>query len=209
MTVRPSTSPWRWLLRLAGASLGLLLLTMAALAVDGLTDHTPPSDVAIVLGSKVGPDGRLSPRLAGRTARGLELYRAGVVRELIVSGATGPEGADEALAMRAWLIARGVPSADVLVDSRGVNSWETARNASALMRRHGWSRAIVVSQYFHTTRARLALRRFGVGQVGTAHARYFELRDAYGLARDAIAWWTYALRERPKEGWVVRYERLL
>ena len=55
------------------------------------------------------------------------------------------------------------------------------------MKERGLTSAVVVTQYFHITRTRYALRRAGVAMVSTAHARYFEMRDLYSIAREAIA----------------------
>lgn len=51
--------------------------------------------------------------------------------------------------------------------------------------------AFIVSQHFHITRARLALQQIGVNVTGAAHARFFEARDIYSLAREVVALWAY------------------
>jgi uncharacterized SAM-binding protein YcdF (DUF218 family) len=96
--------------------------------------------------------------------------------------------------MRHYLLQRGVPSADVLVDSNGGSTFATAASAHRLMQERGLHSAIVISQYFHVPRARLALRGFGVEKVYSAHARYFELRDLYSVPRELIGFLRYALR---------------
>jgi uncharacterized SAM-binding protein YcdF (DUF218 family) len=87
-----------------------------------------------------------------------------------VSGAVGKEGRDEALLMREYLLQRGVPAEQILSDSEGYTTFATAGNARALMRQRGLQRALVISQYFHVPRARLALQRFEVAEVYWAHA---------------------------------------
>lgn len=183
----------RWSLRgLAAAALAFGLCA-GLIVADGLTDETPASDVAVVLGSKVEPHGTVSPRLAARLGRGLELYRAGTVQAVLVSGGTGKEGVPEGSAMKAWLVGRGVPAAAVLVDDAGVDTRATARNGAAIMRARGYDSAIVVSQYFHVARAKLAFRRQGLAVAG-AHPAYFELRDLYSTAREVPAYASYLLR---------------
>ncbi len=160
---------------------------------DGLTDEIAPADVAIVLGNQVHPDGTPSARLAARLDRAVELVEQGRVRWVIVSGGTGREGVPEGDAMKRYLVARGVPAASVLVDNAGVDTWATARNARTIMRGHGLKTAIVVSQYFHIARTRLAFRKHGLA-VGGVHARFFELRDFYSSARELPAYVKYALQ---------------
>jgi vancomycin permeability regulator SanA len=174
---------------MAGFALGV-----AVLVWDGLHDDVRPADLGLVLGNTVYPDGTPSPRLAARLDRALELYREGVFHSVLVSGAIGEEGRDEALAMRDYLLHRGVPEADVLVDSKGGTTFDTAANTKRLMDQRGLHSVVVISQYFHLPRARLALRRFGVETVYSAHARYFELRDIYSAPRELIGFLRYALR---------------
>lgn len=179
------------------ALLGLALCVAAgvgALLYDGFTDELGRADVAIVLGSRVEHDGRPSPRLAARLDKAAELYRAGLFANVIVSGGFGKEGFDEAVVMRAYLVARGVPAAAVIADSAGVDTAATARNSAALMRQHQWRSALIVTQYFHITRTRLALRNSGVATLYAAHAQWFEWRDLYSIAREAVGisvYWLY------------------
>ena len=110
---------------------------------------------------------------------------------IIVSGATGKEGHDEAVVMAAYLAAQGVPPAAVLTDSAGVDTAATARNIAALTAQHPVKSVLVATQYFHVPRTRLALQRAGVRVVGQAHARHVEWRDAYSLAREVVGFAVY------------------
>lgn len=184
----------RWIVGTAVAVAALPTLCAAVIVVDGLTDEVRPSDVVVVLGSKVNPDGTPSPRLVARLGRALELYQAGVTPRILVSGGTGIEGVPEGTAMKRWLVAHGVPEAAVIVDDQGVDTRATARNAAALMRTHDLRSAIVVSQYFHIPRTKLAFAQEGVPGVGSAHPDYFELRDLYSIAREVPGYTSYLLR---------------
>ena len=177
----------------AAAGVGALTLCAGLNVVDGLTDEVAPSDVAVVLGSKVHPDGTPSPRLAARLGRALELYRTGVTPHILVSGGTGIEGVPEGTAMKRWLVSQGVPGAAIIVDDQGVDTRATARNAVALMRARDLHSAIVVSQYFHIPRTRLAFAQAGLRGVGSAHPAYFELRDLYAIAREVPAYARYLM----------------
>ncbi len=176
-----------------------MLLAGAAISASGLADDLQPSDVGLVLGSKVALTGQPSARLAARLDRAVALYGAGVFRQVIVSGGTGVEGFDEAAVMRAYLIDRGVPSAAIIVDSDGATTAASARNCAALMAKHGFTRVTVVTQYFHVPRTRLALRAHGITHIGSAHAQYVELRDLYSIAREVAALPAYWFKTRPQE----------
>jgi vancomycin permeability regulator SanA len=171
------------------------LLAGAAISAAGMADDLRPTDVGVVLGSKVELSGRPSARLAARLDRGASLYTAGVVRHLIVSGGTGVEGFDEAAVMRDYLVRKGVPVGAIIVDSAGADTDASARNCASLMKANGFKSVTVVTQYFHVPRTRLALRRYGITDIGSAHARFFELRDLYSIFREVAALPSYWMKE--------------
>jgi uncharacterized SAM-binding protein YcdF (DUF218 family) len=165
------------------AVLGLLLGT-AVLVGDGLRDRTGTADVGMVLGNKVELDGTPSARLQARLERTLELYRAGSFPLVIVSGGTGKEGFDEAVVMRDFLVAGGVPMDRVIMDSQGNTTFLSAKNTAEIMRQRNLRSVMVVSQYFHLPRARLALQRCGVTADHAAYPSFFEWRDLYSAPRE-------------------------
>jgi uncharacterized SAM-binding protein YcdF (DUF218 family) len=165
-----------------------------AISLAGLWDDVRRADVCVVLGNTVGRDGRPSDRLRARLDKAVELYRAGMFPEVIVSGGVGEEGFDEATVMKQYLVENGIPERRVHTDGRGLDTFETARNARAEMAARGWRSALVVSQYFHVPRCRLALRGAGVGNVSPAHASYFESRDLYSTGREVFAYAYYLMR---------------
>lgn len=168
------------------------LVGAAAIVIDGLTDTVAPSDVAVVLGNTVQPDGTPSDRLAARLDRSVDLWEAGTVQAILVSGATGKEAVPEGDAMRRYLVQQGVPGNRIIVDNAGVDTSATARNAAGIMAARGYDSAIVVTQYFHIPRARLAMQREGI-ETRTAHASFFEARDIYSTARELVAYPVYFL----------------
>ena len=172
----------------------VLVLGTAILVVAGLSDSLGTADIALVLGSKVELDGTPSPRLRARLDRTLELYRAGYFPAVIASGGTGKEGFDEASVMRDYLVAHGIPSDRVIVDSLGTTTFMSAQNTLAIARQQKLSSVFVVSQYFHLPRARLALTRFGISTVYSAHAHFFEVRDVYSSLRELFGYVSYFFR---------------
>lgn len=169
-------------------------MAAAALSWDGLHDNIARADMGLVLGNTVLPDGIPSPRLAARLDRAIELYQEGRFGIILASGARGKEGHDEAVVMREYLTGHGVPSERILVDSHGYTTYDSARNTMNIMREHDYGSVLIVSQYFHLPRARLALRRFGVAPVYTAHAHFFEWRDFYSIPREILGFLKYACR---------------
>ncbi len=174
----------------------LVPFVLAALAIVGvgLREDVRARDVAVILGATVHENGMPSSRLAARLDRGLALYKAGVVKYVIVSGGLGKEGHDEAKVMGTYLRKAGVPADAIFIDSDGVDTDATARNCARLMREHGLSSVIVVSQYFHNPRVRLAFHAHGVNDTGSAYARFIEMRDLYSIAREVVALPVYWVR---------------
>lgn len=166
----------------------------ACIVVDGLCDELQKADIIVVFGNKVELNGEPSPRLRARLERAAEVYRQGLAPRILVSGGTGKEGFDEALVMRDWLVQHGIKTDAILVDQNGYDSAATAEASKAELERFNGSSALVVTQYWHITRAKLALRKAGIIHVYGAHARYFGVRDVYSLIREFPAFWAYYLR---------------
>jgi vancomycin permeability regulator SanA len=186
----------RILVRAVLAATGAFVAAAGLIAISGLCDDVRPADVAVVLGTEVRADGTPHPRLAARLDAALALYRRGVVKHLIVSGGVGASGHDEAAVMKSYLAARGIPADRIVTDSLGVNTAATAVNTTAILRQRQWSSVVVVSQYFHIPRCRLAMRRVGITPVYSAHARYFEPADLYSTAREVVGYLAYLLGAR-------------
>lgn len=175
----------------AAVAFATLLLASTALVIQGLNDDIREADVAVVLGNTVNPDGTPSHRLAARLDRALELYQRGMFKNVIVSGGVGREGFDEAAVMKTYLTGKGVPPDRIIVDSLGTTTAATARNTAAIVQQQRWKSVLVVSQYFHIPRCRLALSAAGISPVYAAHAHFFELRDVYSTAREVIGYAAY------------------
>ncbi|HEX3902454.1 MAG TPA: ElyC/SanA/YdcF family protein [Polyangia bacterium] len=122
---------------------------------------TPSRPYAMVLGSHVFEGGIPSRDLAGRLETGRQLYRAGLARRIIVSGAAHP-GYDEPDAMAAWLEARGVAPADLVIDRGGYRTAASMADAAA----NGVRSLLVVSQRYHLPRAIYLANRAGMSAVG-------------------------------------------
>ncbi|MBL9100008.1 MAG: YdcF family protein [Myxococcales bacterium] len=182
----------RWLRRILASLAVWAGVHLLAISVDGCTDEGADADLAVVLGNQVGRDGVPSPRLQRRLERALELWRAGKVARVIVSGGQDPGSPHEADVMRAWLIDRGVPAGLVVADRDGVNTHATARFTRDYMQAHGLTSVVAVSQFYHLSRCKLALRMFGAPGVSAAHAALeFEARDPWSMLRELVGYYAY------------------
>ena len=97
--------------------------------------------------------------------------------------------------MAGWLVAHGVPEQDVVIDNEGINTAASAKNFAAIGKKSGFQSVIVVSQFFHISRCRLALKQAGVEKIGTAHSRVYGGRDVYATLREVVAYGKYLAAE--------------
>lgn len=123
----------------------------------------PHAQAGIVLGAMVNADGSMSAMLADRVDRAAELYKAGKVDSLIVSGDHGQWSYDEPNTMRRALQRQGVPGSRIFTDHAGFNTWATMVRAKRVF---NVSSAIVVTQGFHMTRALYLADHAGLSATG-------------------------------------------
>lgn len=172
--------------------LAWLLIHSAVIINDGLNDKGQNADYAVIFGNKVNADGSLSERLEKRMECGLQLYQNKRVHGLIVSGGLGKEGYNEGTKMKAFLLLHGVPDSAIVVDNKGDNTLKTVQNTLALKDSLHISSLIVVSQYYHISRAKMLFRKEGFTAVSGASPSYFEWRDVYSLLREFFAFYSEA-----------------
>lgn len=145
------------------------------------------------MGARVENNGSPSPALRARLRKAAQLYRAGYFPNVVVSGGVGKEGYDESLVMRDYLTEHGVPAAHIITDNQGLTTFDSARNLTRLYPDRT-TRVMVISQYFHTPRACLALHRFGYTTVHRAHPSWFEWKDFYSVPREVFGYLIYSVR---------------
>lgn len=163
----------------------------AIILVDGLTDDNQKSDLGVIFGNKVNPDGTLSERLMKRCDKGVELYKDSLIARIVVSGGLGKEGYEEGTKMYEYLLSKGVPPAKILIDNNGNTTEATVTNVKKMnLNPHSIT---VITQYYHVSRAKLAFRKAGFKNVYGTHAAYLEFRDGYSIVREFFGFYNYLL----------------
>ena len=127
-------------------------------------DDVPARDVALVLGAKAHPD-RPSVSLASRLDLAVELWEAGSVRAVLVSGDGLPRSNNEPRVMRDYLVARGVPAERIVEDVAGFDTYDSCVRARDV---YGVTEMTVITQDYHLPRAMAICREVGVDAVGVA-----------------------------------------
>ncbi|MFI5566724.1 vancomycin high temperature exclusion protein [Streptomyces sp. NPDC051740] len=147
------------------------------------TADVPRTDVAVVFGAGLW-DGEPSPYLAHRLDAAAELYRAGRIEVVLVTGDNSREEYDEPDAMRAYLTRHGVPDARIVSDYAGFDTWDSCVRAKKIF---GVDRAVLISQGFHIRRAVALCRTAGVTSYGIGVDDRHDVTWYYGGVREIFA----------------------
>lgn len=157
----------------AGAALALAALSVlvsagrvAWLAAGRSYDvaSVPERAVGMVLGAKADPWGP-SAFLASRLDVAIQLFEAGKIRAILVSGDGLPRSNNEPAVMKAYLVERGVPASKVVEDPAGFDTYDSCVRARDVF---GVTEMTVISQDYHLPRAMAICREVGVDAVGVA-----------------------------------------
>jgi SanA protein len=111
------------------------------------------------------PNGAPSSMLSDRITAAAELYEAGRVDKLLLSGDHGRKTYDEVGTMKAILLDRGIPAEDIFTDHAGFDTWDSAQRAKRVFAADS---VVVVTQKFHMARALYDARRAGLDATGYA-----------------------------------------
>jgi SanA protein len=145
-----------------------------------------PSRVAIVFGARVFGEGRLSSMLRDRVDTAIELYRAGKVDKLLMSGDNSTASYNEPADMMLYAIQQGVPAEDIQPDYAGRRTYDTCYRARHIF---GVERAILVTQEFHLPRAIFTCQALGMDVQGVVADRriYSERALRWSESREVAA----------------------
>ncbi|MCC3774438.1 vancomycin high temperature exclusion protein [Streptomyces sp. UNOB3_S3] len=147
------------------------------------TGDVPAAPVAMVFGAGLW-DGKPSPYLAHRLDKAADLYRAGKVRVLLVTGDNSRDDYDEPDAMRAYLTKRGVPDGRIVSDFAGFDTWDSCARAKRIF---GVDRAVLISQDFHIRRAVALCGAAGIDAYGVGAGEKHDITWLAGGAREVLA----------------------
>lgn len=147
-------------------------------------DECPQAETAIILGARVYPSGALSPVLADRVTTGIELYKQGKVKKLLLTGDHGQTTYDEVNHMRQFALERGVPAEDIFMDHAGFSTYDSMYRARDIFL---VSKAIIVTQEFHLSRALYIARTLGIEASGVKADKRQYVGENYLYFREVLA----------------------
>ena len=150
----------------------------------------PNAPVVIVLGSQVR-DGKPMKFLTGRLDAAIEVYESGRARAILVSGDAHGRSGNEIAAMTKYLVDAGVDRDKIVGDDYGLDTFDTCARASDTF---GVSRALIVSQGLHVSRAVALCRDAGI--------------DTHGIDAECECNWLAVVRNYARE-WLARPKAVL
>lgn len=147
-----------------------------AVAYGRMVSQVKPAGI-VVLGSRL-IHGQVPPLLRSRLDKAVEIYERTAPKPLLIP--TGGKGLDESraegTAMAEYLLGAGVPSDDVLIEDKAVNTEENLKFSARLFSAAGRSGPLVaVTNNYHVLRAALLARslKLNAEVVGAPTAKYY------------------------------------
>lgn len=175
-----------WYLALGGiaiVTIARLLTGMLGWARTYSQEDVPTRPLAIVFGAGLTRNGTASPVLRDRIHAAAELYFAGKVEKLLMSGDNSTQYYNEPAAMRQYALELGIPDQAIVLDYAGRRTYDTCYRARQIF---GVEQAILVTQGFHLPRALYLCNALGVDGIGVA-------ADNFTYRRVSLLYWN--LRE--------------
>jgi uncharacterized SAM-binding protein YcdF (DUF218 family) len=161
-----------WFFRLLALAVAAVVLFLAVTAVQIV--HTASleeihSADAIVIFGAAEYAGRPSPVLRARLDHALDLYRRGVAPVIITTGgaAADPHFSEGGVG-RDYLMHRGVPERDLIAETQGRDTSESAVRVGVIMHANGLHSCVAVSDAYHVFRIRKLLQHEGIAPVYVA-----------------------------------------
>jgi len=160
-------------------------------------DEISEQKVAIVFGAGLKGDGTVpSNILQDRVSASVDLYKAGKVKKILMSGDNRVIEHNEPDVMIEHAVKLGVREFDLQPDYAGRSTYETCYRAKEVF---GITKAVLVTQQFHLPRAIYICSTLGIDVVGYASDKHVYQDISYLKVREFLAiskafWGLYVIR---------------
>lgn len=155
--------PWLLLLLAAAGALSLFCgITGSRIVRAAGEAPTKKADVIVVFGAAEYV-GRPSPVYKARLDHGFELFQKGMAPVVITTGgsAQDPDFSEGGVG-KDYLLRRGIPEQDLISETQGSDTAQSAERVANIMRTNGMRSCIAVSDAYHVFRIRALLEHEGV-----------------------------------------------
>ena len=170
------------------ALLGISRVVMVVTAKDNTFDlaSVPAAQVALVPGAGITADGQPTLALRDRIDGAIELYRAGKVQKILMSGDNISTYYNEPGVMANYAISQGIPESDIVQDYAGQRTYDTCYRAKEIF---GLESVIITTQKYHLPRTVFLCEQFGLNTAGFAveQSDYLLNRYVFWNVREVLA----------------------
>lgn len=161
---------------------------------QSLNSYDKASDYVLVLGAQVNKDS-ISASLKYRLDAAYEIYENYPESIFIVSGGQGEnENNSEAYYMEPYLVQKGIPNEQIILEDQSLNTYENIVYSKQIMDSFsdGEYDVTIVTNAFHTFRAKFLAQQLGVNahtysaKMHTLSIPNFYLREYFALMKDLV-----------------------
>lgn len=181
---------WNGIVLLAAVLMAAIAYLSRQIERQSTLDEAQPADVILVLGA-AEYRGRPSPVLKARLDHALDLYSRHLAPRIMTTGGAGGDPVyTEGGVGRTYLMGRGVPPEDTLVESEAESTLESTSMAGEIMRRMGLHSVIVVSDGYHIYRVKKMLAASGLNVYGSPRKDRITdpVRERWNYVRQAVGY---------------------
>lgn len=142
------------------------------------------AQVGLLLGARVYNDNKVSQIVYDRIIKAVELYNAGKILKIIISGDHGQKDYDEVNTIKSWLIKYSVDENDIFMDHAGFSTYESIYRAKEIFNSNS---IIIITQEFHLPRAVYIANQFNMNVQGFIADRVIYIDDTHNQVREFMA----------------------
>jgi len=158
-----------WLVALMAAAVAAFLaVTSIRIVRESWLEEAKPADAIVVFGA-AEYSGHPSPVLRARLDHAFELFAQGIAPVVITTGGADADPRfSEGGVGRDYLMHRGIPERDLIAETQGNDTAQSAVRVAVIMRANGLHSCVAVSDAYHVFRIKKLLQHEGISQVYVA-----------------------------------------
>ncbi len=141
-------------------------------------------DVVLVLGARVTPQKKPSLMLEQRLNAAMQVYEEGYAKKILVSGDHDSLYYNEVGVMKAYLVEKGIPETDIIMDHAGFSTYESVVRAKDIF---CIDKVIISTQNYHLKRAVYTARAIGMEAYGVSADQGFNPNMMRYRSREFLA----------------------
>jgi vancomycin permeability regulator SanA len=155
-------------------------------------------DAGVVLGAAVWGGNRPSPVLRERINKGAELYYAGAVKNIVLTGGGAPGEMTEAEVAKNELLKKGVNEANIFIENKSNSTLEQVTYINQnLYRKNNWKEIALITDNFHLFRSKQICRFFGMNvktvasdtPLSTESTFYYSVKESFAI----VLFWLFGI----------------